>query len=583
MTEVDSRAQPSVRRAELSDLRTVLDAVQAYIFTKDLEGRYTYANRQVCELFGRPLEQVLGQRDEAFFGGAGLTDVQSADQKVLATGHPYEQMETLEPAGAGRDQRVYWVVKVPLRDAQGRIVGLCGISTDITARRNTERRLEKYRQMLDTVLSAVNAHVYMKDDQRRYLYVNPQVAQVFQRTVEDIIGRTDAELQPADVADGFKALDDQVFADGQARSGEEVLIGPQGERLYFWSRKMLLRRPGEADCLIGFSTDITELKQAQQAVAQSEARFRALFVASSDAVAVLGQDHLLDVNPAALRMLGVASREAFCALPLSALSPPCQSCGTASEVLMAEHLREVAHSGSSRFDWTFRRIDTGAVFSAEVVLSALDWDGDRVVLVTARDLTERKRYEARIHELAFYDVLTGLPNRRLLYDRLHQAMWHIQRSRQHGALIFLDLDNFKPLNDRHGHVAGDLLLQEVARRLSTHVRVGDTVARLGGDEFVVLLLGLDETPAQACRQALAVAEKIRIQVALPYELALGHAEAQRVRHACSASLGLSLLAPADDMRVDDALRRADHAMYQAKAAGRAQIRLDAEAEAALRL
>ena len=103
MTEVDSRAQPSVRRAELSDLRTVLDAVQAYIFTKDLEGRYTYANRQVCELFGRPLEQVLGQRDEAFFGGAGLSDVQSADQKVLATGHPYEQMETLEPAGAGRD------------------------------------------------------------------------------------------------------------------------------------------------------------------------------------------------------------------------------------------------------------------------------------------------------------------------------------------------------------------------------------------------------------------------------------------------------------------------------------------------
>jgi GGDEF domain-containing protein len=140
-----------------------------------------------------------------------------------------------------------------------------------------------------------------------------------------------------------------------------------------------------------------------------------------------------------------------------------------------------------------RRHDNGAEVPVDVVLSAMDLDGEPTLLASIRDITDRKLYEAKIHQLAFYDALTGLPNRRLFFDRLAQAVAQSRRSGRHGAVIYLDLDNFKPVNDRHGHRAGDLLLQEAARRLAHCLREEDTVARLGGDEFVALLVNVAPT------------------------------------------------------------------------------------------
>jgi diguanylate cyclase (GGDEF)-like protein len=195
------------------------------------------------------------------------------------------------------------------------------------------------------------------------------------------------------------------------------------------------------------------------------------------------------------------------------------------------------------------------------------------VVVVSRDITERKLAEEKIQNLAFHDVLTGLPNRRLLNDRLIQTMAASKRSGHFAALMFIDLDNFKPLNDRHGHAAGDLLLEEVARRITGCVREVDTVSRFGGDEFVVLLSELDDDKAESVVESGIVAEKIRVAMAEPYVLTIrqqGKAEAT-VTHRCTSSIGVVMFIN-HEISADDILRRADFAMYQAKEGGRNAIR-----------
>lgn len=194
------------------------------------------------------------------------------------------------------------------------------------------------------------------------------------------------------------------------------------------------------------------------------------------------------------------------------------------------------------------------------------------VVVVSHDITERKQVETQIHKLAFYDALTQLPNRRLLADRLTQAMSAGKRSGSYGALIFLDLDNFKPLNDTHGHAMGDVLLIEAAERVSRCVREVDTVARFGGDEFVVVLSELDADKKKAAAEARRVAEKIALVMAEPYRLQYqaDGTSTLEVEHRCTASIGCVLFV-GRETSYDDVLKCADMAMYQAKKNGRSQI------------
>lgn len=180
------------------------------------------------------------------------------------------------------------------------------------------------------------------------------------------------------------------------------------------------------------------------------------------------------------------------------------------------------------------------------------------------DITERKHAEDEIHNLAFYDPLSRLPNRRLLSDRLRQAIAGSARNRTGGALLFIDLDNFKTLNDTKGHAVGDLLLIEVAKRLQACVREGDTLARFGGDEFVVLLEELSEDSAQAAVQARGVGEKVLEVVSRPYLL-------EGNEYHGSSSVGIALFAK-NKQQLDELLKQADTAMYEAKKSGRNTLR-----------
>ncbi|OYY94953.1 MAG: hypothetical protein B7Y41_05180 [Hydrogenophilales bacterium 28-61-23] len=224
-----------------------------------------------------------------------------------------------------------------------------------------------------------------------------------------------------------------------------------------------------------------------------------------------------------------------------------------------------AGDADNRMEMALRQAD-GSPLACEFSMTRMfDDDGNAsglFALIT--DITQRKQAEAQIRSLAFYDVLTQLPNRRLLLDRLGHALATSQRSGKFGAILFLDLDNFKSINDTQGHDVGDLLLREVAQRLQVGVRDDDTVARLGGDEFVVLIEALHGEQEHAAAQAEMVAEKLRDAINRPFSL---HG---REFHT-SPSIGISLFL-SQQASVDELLKRADVAMYQAKDAGRNTIR-----------
>ena len=193
--------------------------------------------------------------------------------------------------------------------------------------------------------------------------------------------------------------------------------------------------------------------------------------------------------------------------------------------------------------------------------------------VVFEDVTDRHEMEQQVRHMAFYDALTQLPNRRLLTDRLAQAITASRRSGCYGAMMYIDLDNFKPINDRHGHELGDMLLSELARRLKACVREVDTVARIGGDEFVVMLTDLAVDAGASTAQAQVVAGKILTSLAEPYVLIFCDTgdQIRDVGHRCTASIGVTLFSHRDTSQAQ-ILHRADVAMYQAKGEGRNRVR-----------
>lgn len=217
-----------------------------------------------------------------------------------------------------------------------------------------------------------------------------------------------------------------------------------------------------------------------------------------------------------------------------------------------------------------RRKDGSSIPCWSTVTAVKDEDGDTVRYVDSfTDISERKQAEAEVRQLAFFDTVTELPNRRLFLDRLGQAVHACERTDTRGAVFFVDLDNFKTLNDTHGHAVGDELLRQVAQRLGKALRSSDTLARLGGDEFVVMLTNLDPDMLLASTQASGVAETVRELVRQPYELMSSDetGAARGLTYTCSASIGVTLFGEADET-ADDIMRRADAAMYQSKRGGR---------------
>ena len=324
------------------------------------------------------------------------------------------------------------------------------------------------------------------------------------------------------------------------------------------------RRPTSA---VGTLQDVTDLKKAQLALTSSEERYRTMIEWSPDAILVHRAGQILYANPAAVRLFGAPYAQILMDKPAYELIHPDARAEQAARMESITRHETIAPMVES----IFLRLD-GSVMDVEVQGTAIDFDNELAIHVVIRDITQRKKMERQVRQLAFYDALTQLPNRRLLADRLHRAIATSRRSGNFGAVMFLDLDNFKPLNDRFGHAVGDLLLVEAARRLKTCVREMDTVARFGGDEFVVVVEELTSDRGTSERLALNLAEKIRKSLSELYTINKADTDglAQTIPHRCTTSIGVAMIARTDTSP-EDLIKWADAAMYRAKNNGRNRI------------
>lgn len=290
--------------------------------------------------------------------------------------------------------------------------------------------------------------------------------------------------------------------------------------------------------------------------ANEELRIAAIAFNSQDGIVVTdAHSVILRVNPAFTELTGYTAEEAIGQTPALLKSGHHD----------AEFYSQMWHALIENHYWQgeiWNRRKSGEIYPEWLTITAVLDSHQQIshFVSVFNDITQRKLAEEQILQLAFYDPLTHLPNRRLLMDRTNQAKLNSSRSHQYGAILFMDLDQFKTLNDTQGHDIGDLLLIEVAKRLTACVRKIDTVARLGGDEFVLLLEELGNTPDHAAAHAQMIGEKVLTSLRQPYQL-------KQYEYRTSASLGISLFYN-DDISVETLFKQADTAMYEAKNAGR---------------
>jgi diguanylate cyclase (GGDEF)-like protein/PAS domain S-box-containing protein len=373
-------------------------------------------------------------------------------------------------------------------------------------------------------------------------------------------------IHPEDVLNVLTAM--RPYFDGQSGSVsiEHRMLCKDGQWKWILGRGHVMRRDlsGKPLRMIGIHTDITQRKRAEDALRLTAS----VFAHTREGILVTDvQGCILDINAAFSRITGFSRADALGQNPRMLQSKKHDQAFYAD---MWQNL--IAQAYWEGEIWNQRK--NGEIFPQRLAIAAVrDAHGkaQQYVAIFA-DISERKRMEEEVRQLAFFDPLTQLPNRRMLQDRLGQTMAASKRNGHHAAVMILDLDNFKPLNDQYGHMVGDQLLTEVARRLVACVREADTVARFGGDEFVVMLSYLDADRLESQKQAMAIAEKIRVALVAPYGL-LVTKERQTpvtVEHHCSASIGLVVFIDHAGSQ-ENIIERADSAMYQAKAAGRNAI------------
>jgi diguanylate cyclase (GGDEF)-like protein/PAS domain S-box-containing protein len=419
------------------------------------------------------------------------------------------------------------------------------------------RDLRDREGQLHTLVQTIPDLVWLKDANGVYLRCNPQFERLAGVRERDIVGKTAYDFNDKDRAENIGESDRQAMATDKPGVKEEWLtFAADGYRgLFEVIRTPMRDQAGKPNGLLGIARDITERKKAEEQLRIAAAAFEA-----QEGIVIVGADkRILRVNRAFTEITGYTTED------IMGKTPDQLRSGEHDDAFYQAIWDRIAGEGSWKGEIWYRR-KCGELYPSWFNAAAVKRENGEIThyVATLIDLTERKAAEKRIERLAFYDPLTQLPNRRLFLDRLQQALAGCARSGRKGALLFIDLDNFKILNETASHDVGDQLLVEVARRIAGCVRNGDTVARLGGDEFVVLLEELSENLGEAAAQTEEIAERALSALGSPYTIA-GRA------HDSTASIGVTLFIDAVDS-LDELLKQADIAMYQAKSAGRNALR-----------
>ncbi len=449
-------------------------------------------------------------------------------------------------------QRQYWVMATINKD----------LLKDIHNRKSTEEKLIaqndqliKSERFLYAVTDNYPGMAAYWDRNLRCLFANKRYIEWFNKTPNEMLGMHIQDVLGKELFEKNKTYLHKALS-GEAQSFKRSLQKTNGELTSMLAHYIPdVDARGQIKGIFALVSDVTIMKQSEQAQ-----RIAAVAFESSEAMIVTDADKvILCVNLAFTQVTGYATDE------IVGRTPRFLKSDRHDAAFHAAIWHCILQTGSWKGElWNRRK--NGEIYPSWSTITAVKNEAGQIThFVGAHtDITERKMAEEEIQHLAFFDVLTGLPNRRLLLDRLRRAVANAQRSCQHSALMFIDLDNFKSINDTLGHDKGDCLLQQVAKRITLCIREGDTVARLGGDEFLVMLENLSTQAEEASLQAENVGEKILAALSQSYEL-------DNIFNRCTCSIGVTLFDQHDTDMVE-LLKRGDIAMYQAKSAGRNVLR-----------
>jgi diguanylate cyclase (GGDEF)-like protein/PAS domain S-box-containing protein len=529
-------------------LAAIVENSPVAIYTTGLDGAINLWNPAAERIFGFTREQALGglapfvppeKRDEA----RGLRE------RVLAG----EVLTGLDLERRRADGTTIMIngSAAPLRDESDRILGMLVACVDVSAAKRIAREHEQHLHFTRAILDAIPSPVYFKDREGKFRVYNRAWDDLF-GAGRDWIGKTVHDMFDEPLAAQHHERDRGLLERPASTTYEALVPTAAGElRQMLYNKVSFVDQNGEVAGLIGVITDVTGYKETERALEASEARFRVLTESSLDLISVVDATGTILYQSHALRaLLGYEPSETLGKNVLDMVHVDDQEGAR-------EALRRVIEARRSSEPAEFRLRHRNGLWRTFESLGTNCLANPHIhgVVFNSRDVTDRKVIQQRIQHLAYHDNLTGLPNRSLFQDRLAHSIARAERANRKVAVLFIDLDNFKNINDTLGHDVGDELLRQVGRRLSECVRLEDTIARQGGDEFIVLLESLEDG-----RGASVVAQKVLNSLRQPFSL--GGTE-QHV----SGSVGIALY-PEDGRDAQTLMKSADTAMFHGKGLGK---------------
>jgi diguanylate cyclase (GGDEF)-like protein/PAS domain S-box-containing protein len=524
----------------------------------------SYVNEAFEQLTGYRAEEVIGQNLKLLQGPE--TDPETVAEMGAALRAGEECWVTVR--NYRHDGSAFWneVFLMPVPDEAGVVRRYIGIQHDETARVTAAAELaeaeSRYRRLIETIPAVT--YISDWDELGSFLYVSPQVEQLLGHPVSSLLGPTslwESLIHPHD-RERVLAETRAAFRDQSPFDAEYRLVAADGRIVWVWERDTVIRdEHGVPKLTQGIITDMTATRTAEAALAESERRNRGVIAALEEGLVVYRPDGwIISCNEAAARIFGMTQEELVSLPPGDrrvSLTFEDGTLVTADTAPSAVALR----TGIPQRDVSLRfERDNGEQLWVSVSSHPLMRDGEPKPYATVasfRDITESRRAQEQIAFLAYHDSLTRLPNRALLDEHLALALARARRHANAVALLYIDLDDFKAVNDSLGHAAGDELLRRIALRLRGVVRSTDLLARQGGDEFLILLTDLDEDPRGSAEK---VAKQVEAALLEPFQIADAEFEV-------GASTGISIY-PEDASDADQLMRHSDAAMYDVKQAGR---------------
>lgn len=527
--EIAARRQLEMR---LRRYQTIISTSPDHFALIDPDYTYSIVNETYLRAHDRLPEQIAGKTVAELLGEEVFQGQVRQNLDRCLTNETVNYEAWFDFPGSGR--RFMNVTYFPFHDEAGAVAGVVVSSRDVTELKHAEEALHQREEQLRTITNAIPGLVMQVDRDYHSSFVNQTGAEWFGSPMESIPESPLCELVGDERFTAIHPYFEQAFA------GERITFEaefPCADGITRWLQLTLVPGDGQGvdgQVLYVLGNDITYRKKMENKLQASQASFRSLVEQNLTGIIVVDHEwNSLFCNSAGGTMLGesAGSEQCRCHLP--------------------EGLRE---SDAELDIW---RLD-GTRGVAQALVTETVWQGTPAQLIMLYDITERKQAEREIAHMAYHDVLTGLPNRVMFQDRIEHALARGRRSNTKLALLYLDLDRFKMINDSLGHASGDELLRQIAQRLRKSVREMDTVARLSGDEFMVLLEDLDKG-----EQARNVAEKIRLALGSPYQI-------HNQQLVINGSIGISVF-PTDGEDAEILIRHADTAMYHAKHAGRNRV------------